>query len=62
MSCQRLDTGSERKLAAKVSRRYSAGSNGSSLANTHLERNGDGTAEREPLTPHSLIKKGSRSV
>ncbi|KAI3747480.1 hypothetical protein L6452_09938 [Arctium lappa] len=47
-------------LELEVSRRYSAGSNGSNLATTHLERNGDGTPEREPPTPHSLIKMVSR--
>ncbi|CAH1436892.1 unnamed protein product [Lactuca virosa] len=43
-----------------VSRRYSAGRNGSNLATTHQERNGNGTPEREPMTPHSLTKMGSR--
>ncbi|KAI3723067.1 hypothetical protein L2E82_34392 [Cichorium intybus] len=58
---QKLETiGISIKLATKVSRRYSAGSNGSSLATTHQERNGNGTPEREPMTPHSLVKMGSR--
>ncbi|KAK1410700.1 hypothetical protein QVD17_37239 [Tagetes erecta] len=48
------------KCGLELWRRLSAGSNGINHAATHLERNGNGTSEREPPTPQSLTKMGSR--
>ncbi|KAI3669335.1 hypothetical protein L6452_40567 [Arctium lappa] len=48
-------------MAATVGWAYSSSSNGSSLATNDLERNGDiRPHDTEPVTPHSLLKMGSR--